>query len=163
MCIRDRSIPESAQLILQTGAIGRGGEVFVLDMGKPIKIKDMAYDLIRLSGFEPEPEIPIIYTGLRPGEKMYEELVTREEKINKTVHPKILIMKNYAPQLWDDLKIDIEVLVNITNTFNSNTIKQKLNQIIPEYEPLDYYPPVSDKSIKHATFKIDKSAIQGQA
>ena len=112
------SIPESAQLILQTGAIGRGGEVFVLDMGKPIKIKDMAYDLIRLSGFEPETEIPVIYTGLRPGEKMYEELVTRDEKVNKTVHPKILIMQNSdQKQLWDNLKIDIAELIKITNTF----------------------------------------------
>ena len=159
------SIPESAQLILQTGAIGRGGEVFVLDMGKPIKIKDMAYDLIRLSGFEPETEIPIIYTGLRPGEKMYEELATSDERVIKTVHPKILIMKNYAPhQSWDDLKIDIEVLVNITNTFNSNSIKQKLQQMMPEYEPLDYYPPIPNKTLNQEMLEIDKSStIKGQA
>ena len=159
------SIPESAQLILQTGSIGRGGEVFVLDMGKPIKIKDMAYDLIRLSGFEPEAEIPIIYTGLRPGEKMYEELVTRDEKVNKTVHPKILYMENSAPnQLWEDLKLDIEVLINITNTFNPNAIKQKLQQMMPEYEPLDYYPPpVPNEYIKQEALEIDKTAIQGQA
>ena len=69
---------------------------------------------------------------------MYEELVTREEKVNKTVHPKILIMKNHAPYLsWDELKIDIEKLIIIPNTFNSNAIKQKLQQMMPEYEPVD--------------------------
>jgi FlaA1/EpsC-like NDP-sugar epimerase len=158
------SIPEAAQLILQTGSIGRGGEIFVLDMGRPIKIKNMAYDLIRLSGFEPEIEIPVIYTGLRPGEKMYEELVTREEKVNKTVHPKILIMKNSATkQPWDDLKIDIEKLINITLTFNSNSIKQKLQQMMPEYEPLDYSPPVPNEAMNQELFEIEKSTIKGQA
>ena len=158
------SIPESVQLILQTGAIGCGGEVFVLDMGKPIKIKDMAYDLIRLSGFEPETDIPVIYTGLRPGEKMYEELVTRDEKVKKTVHPKIMSMQNGATiQIWDDLKIDIEKLINITNTLNSNAIKQKLQEMMPEYEPLDYYPPVPNEAMNQELFEIEKSTITGQA
>ena len=136
----------------------------MLDMGKPIKIKEMAYDLIRLSGFEPEMEIPIIYTGLRPGEKMYEELVTRDERVNKTVHPKILIMKNSATkQSWDDLKIDIKKLIIITNTFNTNAIKQKLQQMMPEYEPLEYYPPVPNETTHQEMLEIEKSFIKGQA
>ena len=159
------SIPEAGQLILQASAMAQQpGEVFILDMGKPVKIKDMAYDLIRLSGFEPEIEIPVIYTGLRPGEKMYEELVTREEKVNKTVHPKILIMKNSAiKQPWDDLKVDIEKLINIPLTFNSNSIKQKLQQMMPEYEPLDYSPPVPNEAMNQELFEIEKSTIKGQA
>lgn len=159
------SIPESAQLILQTGAIANGGEVFVLDMGAPIKIKDMAYDLIRLSGFEPEKEIPVIYTGLRPGEKMYEELITREEQVNKTTHPKILIMNNAAKlQPWNEMRAEIEALIAITQTFNSDAIKQKLQTMMPEYEPLDYFQPLlKSENIIIQSFGVEKSSIKGQA
>ena len=158
------SIPEAAQLILQTGAIGYGGEVFVLDMGAPIKIKDMAYDLIRLSGFEPEKEIPVIYTGLRPGEKMYEELVTHGEKVDKTIHPKIMIMKDgNSHNSWHKLKSEIEKLVAISRTFKSDAIKQKLQQLIPEYEPQGYYPPIEDINLTDAPSEIKSSTIKGQA
>ena len=158
------SIPEAAQLILQTGAIGYGGEVFVLDMGAPIKIKDMAYDLIRLSGFEPEKEIPVIYTGLRPGEKMYEELVTHGEKVDKTIHPKIMIMKDGNPyKPWDGLKTEIEKLVTISRTFNSDAIKQKLQQMVPEYEPQDYFPPIEEINLPEESKEIKGSTIKGQA
>ena len=75
------SIPEAAQLILQAGAFGQGGEIFVLDMGKPVKIIDLVRDLIRLHGLEPEKDIPIQYVGLRPGEKLFEELITVGENI----------------------------------------------------------------------------------
>ena len=124
----------------------------------------MAYDLIRLSGFEPEREIPVIYTGLRPGEKMYEELVTREEQINKTVHPKILVMQNSAIiQSWDDLRIDIDALITVTNTFNSNAIKQKLQQMMPEYKPSEYYAADQTGYLDKEVYEIEKSGIQGQA
>jgi Predicted nucleoside-diphosphate sugar epimerases len=84
------SITEASQLILQSGSMrAETGQIFLLDMGKPVRIKDMANDLIRLSGFEPEKDIPIIYTGLRPGEKLYEELVSKEEKAQNTDHKKI--------------------------------------------------------------------------
>ena len=87
------SIQEASQLILQCGALGKDGEIF-LEMGKPIKILQMAKDLIRLSGFEPEVNIPIVYTGLRPGEKLYEELQSNEEQKVTTNHKKIMILKN---------------------------------------------------------------------
>ena len=124
----------------------------------------MAYDLIRLSGFEPEKEIPIIYTGLRPGEKMYEELVTREEKVHKTFHPKIMIMHNAAiQQPWEDLRAEVEKLIKITHSYNSNAIKHKLQQMMPEYEPLDYYVPIPNENIHQEAFIIEESVIKGQA
>ena len=88
------SIPEAAQLILQAGSIGMGGEIFVLDMGKPVLIKDIAIELIKLSGFTPNVDIPIEYIGLRPGEKMFEELMTKGENITDSPHQKIMILKN---------------------------------------------------------------------
>ena len=101
---------------------------------------------------------------LDESERHLKKLITREEKVNKTIHPKIMIMQNgTTSQRWDDLKIDIEELINITNTFNSDAIKQKLQQMMPEYEPLDYYPAAPDDYINKEAFEIDKSTIQGQA
>ena len=87
------TIPEAAQLVLQAGAYAEGGEIFVLDMGKPVKIYDLAWDLIKLSGFEPNKDIKIEITGLRPGEKLYEELLMSEEGLTNTKHEKIFIGK----------------------------------------------------------------------
>jgi len=134
------SIPEAAQLILQAGAIGKGGEIFVLDMGKPVNIKDMAYDLIRLSGLEPEEDIPVIFTGVRPGEKLYEELMTSGEQIIKTNHKKIVVLKSDSNrQSWFELSMEIEKLIMTSDTFDSDSIKNRLKQIIPDYEPQDIY------------------------
>jgi len=140
------SIPEAAQLILQAGAIGEGSEIFVLDMGKPINIKDMAYDLIRLSGLEPEEDIPVIFTGVRPGEKLYEELITSGEQIIKTNHKKIVVLKNDSNrQSWFELSMDIEKLILTTQSFDSDSIKHRLHHIIPEYEPQDILTPDKTK------------------
>lgn len=87
------TIPEAAQLVIQAGAMGRGGEIFILDMGKPVKIVDLAKDLIRLSGFEPDVDIKIQFTGIRPGEKLYEELLTAEEGVTSTKHSRIFVAK----------------------------------------------------------------------
>jgi FlaA1/EpsC-like NDP-sugar epimerase len=99
-------IPEAVQLILQAGALGHGGEIFVLDMGKPIKILDMANDLIKFSGLRPGQDIEIKYIGLRPGEKLYEELLTAEEGLTKTVYEKIFVGQP-QPVDTDDLALAI--------------------------------------------------------
>ena len=88
------TIPEAAQLVIQAGGMGQGGEIFVLEMGTPVKIADMARDLIRLSGKEPGRDIDIIYTGLRDGEKLYEELITADESVIKTDHNKIMVLRS---------------------------------------------------------------------
>src|SRR5205807_1048540 len=89
------TIPEACQLVLQAATMGKGGEMFILDMGEPIKVVDLAKDLIQLSGFGPD-EIPIVFTGIRPGEKLHEELCIAEEKAEKTRHPKIFIGRTQA-------------------------------------------------------------------
>jgi FlaA1/EpsC-like NDP-sugar epimerase len=87
---------EAVLLVLQAGAMGRGGEVFVLDMGKPVKILDLAKDLIRFHGLEPDRDIPIVFTGIRPGEKLHEELLTAEEGTEATKHEQIFMAKMNA-------------------------------------------------------------------
>jgi FlaA1/EpsC-like NDP-sugar epimerase len=134
------SIPEAAQLILQASSMPQGrGKIYVLEMGRPVKIKDMAFDLIRLSGLEPEKDIPIVYTGVRPGEKLYEELAFDGEIFSKTEHGKIMILNNGGSHYedWDHLQTDIYKLAELGASFDSARIKQSLMKIIPEYKPSD--------------------------
>ena len=131
------SIPEAAQLILQAGSIGEGGEIFVLDMGKPVLVKDIAFELIKLSGLEPELDIPIKYIGLRPGEKMVEELVISGENIVDTSHEKIMVLKNGVDHSWDHVLAKIEEITQSAKTYDSNIIKNKLKEFVPEYQPSD--------------------------
>jgi FlaA1/EpsC-like NDP-sugar epimerase len=130
------TIPESCKLILQAGALGEGGEIFILDMGTPIKILDMARDLIRRSGFKPDVDIEIKFTGLRPGEKLHEELITEGEGIVRTPYDKIFVLKGDTCDFnWLNQKI--EELVKLAHDQNSAGIKSKLKEIIPEYQPFD--------------------------
>ena len=129
------SIPEAAQLILQAGSIGHGGEIFVLDMGEPVLIKDIAVELIKLSGFTPDVDIPIEYIGLRPGEKMYEELITKGENITDSPHEKIMILKKESKQGWNQTLAESEKVVASSKSYNSNLIKKSLIKIVPEYVP----------------------------
>lgn len=103
------TIPEASQLVIQAGAMAKGGEIFVLDMGQPVKIADLARDLIRLSGLKPDEDIKIEYTGLRPGEKLYEELLMDEIALTSTEHKKIFIEK---PQ-----ELDLKYIENSINEF----------------------------------------------
>ena len=130
------TIPEAKQLVLQAGAMALGGEIFVLDMGEPVKIIDLAKDLIRLSGFIPYEDIDIEITGLRPGEKLFEELLLSEEGILKTSHQKIFIGK---PVFIDTIsfKKSLENLKNIINTANEQEIKFHLKKMVPEYHSQD--------------------------
>ncbi|OPY90129.1 MAG: UDP-N-acetyl-alpha-D-glucosamine C6 dehydratase [Syntrophaceae bacterium PtaU1.Bin231] len=128
------TIPEAAQLILQAGAMGEGGEIFILDMGKPVRIADMARDMIRLNGFEPDKEIPIRYIGLRPGEKLYEELITEGEGITSTAHEKIRVIRGRSCDA-DRLDAGIRELVDAAHRADALAIKKMLAEIVPEYTP----------------------------
>jgi FlaA1/EpsC-like NDP-sugar epimerase len=127
------TIPEACQLVLQAGAMGMGGELFILDMGEPVKIYDLACDLIRLSGFTPHHDIEISYTGLRPGEKLFEELALGEEDVLKTTHPRICVGKVQAPRLpWISDKID--ELEELARGPDVPKILAKLKEIVPHYQ-----------------------------
>ncbi len=128
------TIPEACQLILQAGAMGRGGEIFLFDMGTSIKIDDMARDLIRLSGFEPEEDIKVEYIGLRPGEKLSEELIIEGEDIVPTTHDKIMALKGTECNL-QLLNGKIDILTKIAEEQKVEKIKAKLQEIVPEYKP----------------------------
>ena len=130
-------IPEAAQLVLQAGAYAKGGEVFVLDMGKPVKIYDLAENLIKLSGYKPNEEIKIQITGLRPGEKLYEELLMNED-LRKTQHNKIFIDKPESISL-SNLKNQIDDLIFATKLGNENMLKDKLREIVPTYNSPEFY------------------------
>jgi FlaA1/EpsC-like NDP-sugar epimerase len=126
-------IPEACQLILQAGAMGNGGEIFILEMGEPVKIDQMARDLIRFSGFEPDVDIPIVYTGLRPGEKLYEELMTDQEGVIPTDHKKIRVLNSHTGDL-SELDTRLSALKTAAKIRDPYEIRQCLHQIVPEYK-----------------------------
>lgn len=126
------TIPEASQLILQAAAMGEGGEIFVLDMGRPVKIVDLAKTLISLSGFVPGEDIKMDFTGPRPGEKLFEELSIEGEDMQRTRHPKIGIWKN-IPMDRDRLRAGIDELANIARAHMHNGIVDKIRELVPEY------------------------------
>jgi FlaA1/EpsC-like NDP-sugar epimerase len=119
------TISEAVSLVLTAGAFAKGGEIFVLDMGQPVKIYDLAADLIRLSGYEPDVDIKIKVTGLRPGEKLYEELFFDDESVDKTSHEKIFILKGE-----EDAGNFDEKLENIIKIAEEGTDEQKLREAV---------------------------------
>jgi FlaA1/EpsC-like NDP-sugar epimerase len=128
------TIPEAVQLVLQASTMGKGGEIFLLDMGAPVRIADLATNLIRLSGLDPERDVRIVYTGLRPGEKLFEELKLDGEGIKQTSHPKIRVLDggtvNFSEVVsWLD---DLSALVEAKSVFG---LVRKLQEIVPEYTP----------------------------
>jgi FlaA1/EpsC-like NDP-sugar epimerase len=128
------TVDESCQLILQAGSMGEGGEIFVLKMGKPIKIAEMAVDLIRLSGKEPGRDIEIKFIGLRPGEKLYEELIIESEGVVPTEHSKILVLRGRTCD-WEDLEPTIDQLEEAARAMQGEVIKDVLRRVVPEYVP----------------------------
>jgi len=128
------TIPEAVQLVLQAATMGRGGEIFVLDMGEPVKIVELARNLIRLSGLEPGREIPIVFTGLRPGEKLFEELMFHGEGLKPTAHEKIRVLDG---GLADPARIGawLDELGEIVSAKNVHRLVGKLQEIVPEYTP----------------------------
>jgi len=138
------SIEEAAQLVLQAGAMGKGGEIFLLKMGKPVKIAELARDLIKLMGKEPETDIPIVYSGLRPGEKLYEELITEGEGIVPTPHEKIMVLKGDHGKSYHEMQALLSALASAAKNHNAAEIKKILQKLIPEYTPDEEAVPVID-------------------
>ena len=126
------SIPEAAQLVMQAGCMGKGGEIFVLDMGEPVKIVDLARDLIRLSGLG-EDDIKIEFTGLRPGEKLYEELLANDENTMPTPHPKLRIAR--ARGVSETELKTMQEWVSVANTVHDQIVRQRMQQWVSEYTP----------------------------
>ncbi len=128
------TIPEAVQLVLQASTMGKGGEIFVLDMGEPIKVVDLANALIKLSGLEPGRDIPIIYTGLRPGEKLFEELRLDGEGLKTTPHEKIRVLDGGEVN-FEQVKKWLGDLTLIVDKKNVHALVTKLQEIVPEYTP----------------------------
>ena len=124
---------EAAQLILQAGSMGDGGEIFILKMGESVKIADMARELIKLTGREPGSEIEIRFVGLRAGEKLYEELITEGEGIIDTYHEKIMVLRSGSATNCQPLHKHLEILTQKSKELDSRGIKETLQQIAPEY------------------------------
>jgi len=129
------SAEEAAQLILQSGSMGEGGEIFILKMGEPVKIADMARELIRLAGREPDSEIEIRFIGLRAGEKLYEELITEGEGIVDTHHEKIMVLQGEVMLPCSALCAQLERLTQQAQALDNKGIKETLRTIVPEYQP----------------------------
>jgi len=128
------TIPEAVGLVLEAGFMGSGGEVFILEMGKQIKIVDLAKDMIRLSGLEPCSDIEMVFTGLRPGEKMQEALVAHNEKLIRTVREKIMVLKPQQDNRRDIFK-DINSLQNLVKKQDMKRLIEKLKEVVPDYKP----------------------------
>lgn len=126
------TIPEAARLVIQAGGMAKGGEIFILDMGEPVKIMDLAEDLIRKAGLQPHTDIPIKITGLRPGEKLYEELLMDEEGMKSTAHRKIFIGKPIDVD-FNKLCSSLDKLGATLEASNPESIKKKLSKIVPTY------------------------------
>lgn len=157
------TIPEACQLVLQAGCIGNGGEIFVLDMGEPVRILDLAEELIRLSGFVPHEEIDIVFTGLRPGEKLFEELLIDGEGIKPTRHGKIKVLAAMDSD-FDAVERNLGVLFAMAGNADIAGIVKQLRVLIPEFSPQysfngpapiafqrvrpDLFPPPSSKVVK---------------
>ena len=128
------TIPEAAQLVIQASCFADGGEIFVLDMGEPVKIYDLAQNLIKLSGYTPGKDMEIKITGLRPGEKLYEELLMNEEGLKKTCHSKIYIGKPLETNL-SEITDKLSVLTKAIETYDNEKIRDALASVVPTYTP----------------------------
>jgi FlaA1/EpsC-like NDP-sugar epimerase len=139
------TIPEASQLVLQAGAIGEGGEIFILDMGEPVCILDLAKETIRMSGLRPYEDIEIIFTGVRPGEKLFEELQTVGEKVTRTHHPKIFIGK-IAGLTSEQIQNALKQLSLLAMNGWDLEVRQALNKLIPESSLELNMQPENDKN-----------------
>jgi FlaA1/EpsC-like NDP-sugar epimerase len=126
------TIPEACQLVLEAGSMGQGGEIFIFDMGEPVRIADLAVKMIALSGLEPQKDIDIVYTGLRPGEKLYEELLNNGENTTPTHHPKIMIarVREYP---YPEVNQKIEQVIHLFDGQNNMELVKAMKEMVPEF------------------------------
>lgn len=130
------TIPEACQLVLEAGSMGKGGEIYIFDMGKPVKIIDLARKMIKLAGFIPDKDIPIKIVGLRPGEKLYEELLNDTSKTIATYHEKIMIAEEIQEE-FENLHLEIEELIGMSTFFSNEDIVGKMKKIVPEFKSMN--------------------------
>ncbi|MDB9536289.1 nucleoside-diphosphate sugar epimerase/dehydratase [Dolichospermum planctonicum CS-1226] len=135
ICRYFMTIPEAVQLVLQASILGRSGEVLMLNMGEPVKIVDLAKELIHLSGYEVNKDIDIVFTGLRPGEKLFEELFIEGEEYEKTEHEKLLVVKNASRIIPNYLDITVEKLLGVASRNDTDSIILLLSQLVAGYQP----------------------------
>ena len=147
------TIPEASQLVLQAGILGKGGEILVLDMGEPVKIVHLAEELIRLSGLEPYKDIDIVFTGLRPGEKLYEELLIDGEGVQPTSHKKICVARSMKVN-EEKLNLQLEDLYQHARDIDLDGVCRLLREIVPEYTPADNAPRQRASSVKSDDRKV---------
>ncbi|MGQ9600810.1 MAG: polysaccharide biosynthesis protein [Anaerolineae bacterium] len=140
VCRYFMTIPEAVQLVLQASALGQGGEVFVLDMGEPVRIADLARDMIHLSGLEVGRDIEIVYTGLRPGEKLMEELIGPDEGVIPTCHEKIFSLNGTGGWNCVDLETAVQELIALARQGDERQIRAKLQELVPHYLPCELGP-----------------------
>jgi FlaA1/EpsC-like NDP-sugar epimerase len=146
------TIPEACELVLEAGFMGKGGEIFVFDMGKPIKIADLARQMIQLSGLEPGKDIQIVFIGLRPGEKLYEELLSEKENTLPTHHPKIKIAKVEKLD-YRGLISRIDTLLKSVYTLSKQDVVEFFKEVVPEYTSSN--SQYNGKLVKKEQIEID--------
>lgn len=161
------TIPEAVQLVIQAGALSQGGETFVLDMGEPVKIVDLARDLIRLSGFT-EKEIPIQYSGIRPGEKLFEELLTEEEGTMSTVHNRIFIARSetLTEAEMESMIASFNWIVQHQDTVKASEVKELLKLWVPSYtiqnisRPLTEQPSIVGNEANYGKLEVAAAGVR---
>ena len=126
------TIPEASRLVIQAGGMADGGEIFILDMGDPVKIVDLAKSMITLSGLRVDQDIKIVYTGLRPGEKLYEELLVKTEQLGKTDNDMIFVEKD-TPISPEQLAEKLYMLKEAAESGNDDLAKETLHKVVPTY------------------------------
>ncbi|MGO4905999.1 polysaccharide biosynthesis protein [Flavobacterium sp. W20_MBD1_R3] len=152
------TIPEACQLVLEAGAMGNGGEIYIFDMGKPVKIMDLARKMIKLAGFIPEKDIKIQIVGLRPGEKLYEELLNDTSKSIPTHHAKIMIAQEIQEE-FENLHTDVDELISIANLFANESMVAQMKKIVPEFKSMNSAYEVLDKQEEPLTVPSVESEL----
>ena len=153
------TIPEACRLVLEAGSMGKGGEIFIFDMGKSVRIVELAKKMIRLSGLIPNQDIAIEFSGLRPGEKLYEELLNHNELTVPTHHEKIMVAK-VREYSFAKVKIDVDELIHLSSGFNDRQVVIKMKQLVPEFKSNNsIYEELDDNQNGNLNVKRDGKLI----